>query len=212
MVIDGNDDRGIDVGLMTQLGFPIVEIRSHVDDLNEKGNPVFSRDCAEYTAELPAGQHLVVLVNHFTSTGYGKQSVSNATRKAQATRAAEIYQNVRERGNEWIVLVGDLNDTPDSDPLAPLLDGTDLMDISAHPLFTSDPKRPGTYSNGTKSGEIDYVLLSPALFQRVTGGGIFRKGAWGGVNGDLFEHYATMKNAAQAGSDHAAIYADVNLD
>ncbi len=32
MVIDGNDDRGIDVGIMTREGFPIEAIRSHVDD------------------------------------------------------------------------------------------------------------------------------------------------------------------------------------
>ena len=32
MVIDGNDDRGIDVGLMTRVGYKIVGIRSHVDD------------------------------------------------------------------------------------------------------------------------------------------------------------------------------------
>src|SRR6266404_9389016 len=31
MVIDGNDDRGIDVGLVSR--FPIATMRSHVDDL-----------------------------------------------------------------------------------------------------------------------------------------------------------------------------------
>ena len=33
MVIDGNDDRGIDVGLMTR--FDVGTIRSHVDDLED---------------------------------------------------------------------------------------------------------------------------------------------------------------------------------
>lgn len=32
MLIDGNDDRGIDVALMTKLDYEIVRIRSHVDD------------------------------------------------------------------------------------------------------------------------------------------------------------------------------------
>ena len=32
MVIDGNDERGIDVGLMTRKDFPIGFMRSHVDD------------------------------------------------------------------------------------------------------------------------------------------------------------------------------------
>lgn len=30
MVIDGNDDRGIDVGLMAKAGYEIIAIRSHV--------------------------------------------------------------------------------------------------------------------------------------------------------------------------------------
>ena len=33
MVIDGNDTRGIDVGLLTQQGFPIGVLRSHVDEM-----------------------------------------------------------------------------------------------------------------------------------------------------------------------------------
>ena len=68
---------------------------------------------------------------------------------------------------------------------------TDLKDISEHPAFVGDG-RPGTYRNGTKSQKIDYVLLSPALFSRVLGGGVFRLGVWGGVNGTLFPHYDTM--------------------
>ena len=45
MVIDGNDDRGIDVGLVSR--FPIATMRSHVDDLVD-GTLVFSRDCPEH--------------------------------------------------------------------------------------------------------------------------------------------------------------------
>jgi endonuclease/exonuclease/phosphatase family metal-dependent hydrolase len=57
-----------------------------------------------------------------------------------------------------VIVLGDLNDTPDSAPLAPLLAQTDLRDITTHPSFTSDG-RPGTFGNGTKSQKIDYVLL-----------------------------------------------------
>jgi hypothetical protein len=31
MLVDGNDDRGIDVGIMTKPGFEIGDIRSHVE-------------------------------------------------------------------------------------------------------------------------------------------------------------------------------------
>jgi hypothetical protein len=83
MVIDGNDDRGIDVGLVSRL--PIATMRSHVDDL-VAGTLVFSRDCPEYEIKLPAGGSLVILANHLKSKGFGSQADSNARRLKQAKR------------------------------------------------------------------------------------------------------------------------------
>ncbi|GED08760.1 endonuclease/exonuclease/phosphatase family protein [Cellulosimicrobium cellulans] len=210
MVIDGNDDRGIDVGLLTTRPYRIGAVRSHVDDRDSRGRLVFGRDCPEYVVELPGGGTLTVLVNHFKSKGYGTQAESDATRRRQATRTAAIYAALRARGEEHVVVVGDLNDTPGSTPLRPLLERTDLRDVSEHPAFRGDG-RPGTYGNGTASQKIDYVLLSPALFDRTVGGSVFRMGVWGGSKGTLFPHYDTMTSATHAASDHAALYADVDL-
>lgn len=207
MVIDGNDRRGIDVGILTRKGYEITGIRPHVDDEDVAG-PIFSRDCPEYTISTPSGNVLTVLVNHLKSKGYGDQKTNNARRELQAARVAKIYRRLRKEGQPNIAIVGDFNDTPDSKPLAPLLDKTDVRDISEHQAFTSDG-RPGTFATGSKSNKIDYVLLSPALFKRVTGGAVFRKGVWGGKNGTLFEHYPKMTKAEEAASDHAAIYADI---
>ena len=55
------------------------------------------------------------------------------------------------------------------------------------------------------------MLPSPALFAKVTRGGIFRMGAWGGKNGSLWPRYHTVTTATDAASDHAAIYADIRL-
>jgi len=209
MLIDGNDDRGIDVGLMTRVGYEMVTIRSHVDDTDAKGE-IFSRDCPEYVITTATGERVVVLVNHLKSKGYGTAADSNAKRQRQAARIATIYRRLRKLKELNVAVVGDFNDTPDSKPLAPLLAKTDLRDITTHEAFTSDG-RPGTYANGTKSNKIDYLLLSPALFKRVTGGAIYRKGVWGGKHGTLWEHYPTMTNGTQAASDHAAIYADVDI-
>ena len=186
MVIDGNDDRGIDVGVLAKTGLPIVGIRSHVDDTDADGK-VFSRDCPEYRIALPGGEHLVVLVNHFKSE-LGSQNEANRRRRRQALRAAEIYAQLIERGDRHVALAGDLDDTPDSEALRPLLENTTLRDISTHPSFTSDG-RPGTFGSGTSRDKIDYVLLSPDLFDRVTGGGVWRLGVWGDKNGDLVPHY-----------------------
>ena len=59
MVVDGNDPRGIDVGILSR--YPIAEIRSHVDDLASNGKRLFSRDCPEYDIILPTGDCLVLI-------------------------------------------------------------------------------------------------------------------------------------------------------
>ncbi len=63
MLIDGMDDRGIDVGLMTKADYELIRIRSHIDDRDADG-VIFSRDCPEYTVKTPIGERLVLLVNH----------------------------------------------------------------------------------------------------------------------------------------------------
>jgi endonuclease/exonuclease/phosphatase family metal-dependent hydrolase len=206
MVIDGNDERGIDVGVLSTGGYPLIAQHSHVDDADEVGR-VFSRDCAEFHFRTPTGRTLVVLVNHFKSKGYGGKVASDATRRRQAARVASIYHHL---GTPLIAVVGDLNDTPESAPLEPLLRDTDLRDISTHPAF-DDGGRPGTYGYCTARNKLDYVLLSPGLFELATGGGIHRDGVWGGRRGTLWPIYDTMTRPVHAGSDHAAIYADVDV-
>jgi endonuclease/exonuclease/phosphatase family metal-dependent hydrolase len=208
MVIDGNDERGIDVGLMTREQFSIVSIRSHVDDKDDDGL-VFSRDCAQYEIKTANGNTLIVLVNHYKSKGFGSQSDSNKKRKRQAARTADIYKQLRQQ-HEFISILGDFNDTPDSDPLGPLFDGTGLKDVSEIAGF-DDGGRPGTYRNGTAANKIDYILLSPALFAKTTAGGIFRMGVWGGANGTLFPHYPEITQENEAASDHAAIWAECSI-
>ena len=209
MLIDGNDDRGIDVAVLTKAGYEIVTVRSHIADADASG-PIFSRDCPEFTITTPTGETIIVLVSHLKSKGFGSQASSNAKRRRQAKRTAEIYERLITEGQPNVAVVGDFNDTPNSDPLAPLLKDTDLMDVSKHPKFVSDG-RDGTFANGTKGNKIDYILLSPALYSRVTNARVFRKGVWGGTNGTLWPIYPTMKAKVNQASDHAALYADIKL-
>jgi endonuclease/exonuclease/phosphatase family metal-dependent hydrolase len=209
MLIDGNDERGIDVAIMMRAEYDLIRIRSHVDDTDQTGL-IFSRDCAEYTVKTPLGNDLILLVNHLKSKGFGSQTGSNAKRKRQTERVKAIYQALRRDGVSYVAVIGDFNDTPNSDPITPLTEQTDLKDISAHNKF-DDGGRPGTFGNCTQSKQIDYILMSPELFAKAQRGGIFRKGTWGGKNGDLWEHYPEMQKAANAASDHAAIWADIDL-
>jgi endonuclease/exonuclease/phosphatase family metal-dependent hydrolase len=181
MLIDGNDERGIDVGLMSKLGYDIGLMRSHVHDLNEFGGTIFARDCPEYAVTTPHGETIWVLPNHLNSKFGGDTPAKRARREGQARQVAAIYERLRSEGHDKVVVLGDFNDTPDSPPLQPLLADTDLRDISEHPSFdTGKFKGKGTFGPGTDRNKIDYLLLSPALFKRVTKGGLFRMGAWPG--------------------------------
>jgi endonuclease/exonuclease/phosphatase family metal-dependent hydrolase len=211
MLIDGNDERGIDVGLMTREGFTIGPMRSHVDDRLPDGAAVFSRDCPEFFIDTPSGARLVVLVNHFKSKGYGSATSSDARRRAQALRVKTIYDELIASGiAELVAIVGDFNDTPNSSPLRSLLQDSDLKDAFAHPAF-DDGGYPGTYQLCNARDKIDYLLLSPKLFQRVTAGGVFRKGMWPGVRPRRWDCYAEIGRPQEAGSDHAAVWVDLDV-
>lgn len=209
MLIDGNDDRGIDVGILVTNGHRLGHMQSHVDDVDDEGQ-IFSRDCPEFEIRTANGNSLLVLVNHFKSKGYGKPAESDARRLRQAARVRQLVDE-RLEAYPYLAVVGDLNEIPTGKPLDPLLrDGSPLTDIFDHPTFQGDG-RPGTYGNGTASGKLDYLLLSPALAEKVTAGGIERRGVWGGKNGTLFPHLPEMQSAKDAASDHAAIWAEFDL-
>ena len=211
MLVDGNDDRGIDVGIFVRAPLVIEHIRTHVFDVDDDG-VVFSRDCCEYHLTGPGGP-LVVLVNHFKSKGYSEPGdrLGAGRRRRQAVRVAEIYRGLRAAGADRIAIVGDFNDSMDSAPLAPLLQDTDARDISAHPTFEPGPRQ-GTFQGGNEASKFDDVLLSPDLFGVATGGAIFRKGVWHGPRtANPWEIYETLTAEVHAASDHAAIYADVEV-
>ena len=212
MLVDGNDDRGIDVGILIRGRYPLEHVRTHIFD-TDPGGVVFSRDCCEYHLNTPTGQRLAVLVNHLKSKGYSTRDdpQGGKRRQRQATRIAQIYRDLRHDGVDLVAVVGDLNDHPASDALAPLLADTDLRDISTLPGFDFGPRK-GTFGSGNEKDKIDYVLLSPALYAKATGGAVLRTGVWRGPRTkNPWPIYDTLTAEVHAASDHAAIYADIDL-
>lgn len=212
MLVDGNDQRGIDVGVLARRRYPLAEIRSHIYDADAEG-VVFSRDCCEYHFRLDGGDRLVVLANHFKSKGYSSPDDRMGTKRRtrQAKRVAAVYRGLRREGLRHIAVVGDLNDEPSSAALQPLLADANLRDISKHPDFDWGGRK-GTFGSGNEKEKIDYVLLSPELFRRATGGAVFRRGIWRGPRTkNPWPIYETLTAPVHAASDHAAIYADIDL-
>jgi len=216
MLIDGNDKRGIDVALASTSDFPIGQMRSHVDEVKD-GKQVFSRDCPEFETTTPSNKTIVVLVNHFKSKFGGDSPSAKAKRKGQSEAVAGYYERLIADGFENVAVLGDFNDLSDSDPLKPLMDTT-LRDVSEHQKFTdfefnanNGHQGIGTYNLGNDNNKIDYLMLSPNLFGKVTNAGLFRKGAWPGVQPKRWEVYPELTKQHHAASDHHLIFADINI-
>jgi endonuclease/exonuclease/phosphatase family metal-dependent hydrolase len=208
LLVDGNDARGIDIGLYATM--PIRCVQSHTDlartDVTGP-EPVFSRDCPEFEVPLPGGETLLVLGNHFKSQGNGDRRANDRKRLAQSEAVVALYRDARAR-SPLVVVAGDLNAGPDHPSLAPLLAGTDLRDVMTHPTFTGgqDP-RPGTFKSGTSLlQKLDYLLLSPALWSRVRQVGVERRGTWAPRSFPSFPEVTSLLTQA---SDHACVWVDV---
>lgn len=203
MLIDGNDQRGIDVGILSR--YPIDTVRSHVDDRDARGERVFSRDCPEYAIVLPSGQRLVVLPNHFKSKRGGNDEAAQRRRRAQAEAAGEIARRAAQAGAALVLVGGDLNDTPDAEALAPLW-SAGFTDVQSHPDYPTD--RPGTFDTATAANKIDYLIMSPDLRAKLLTTGIERRGSY---HPRLWRPFDTVTGKADEASDHQCLWADFAL-
>ncbi|MFO0682874.1 MAG: hypothetical protein U0234_12515 [Sandaracinus sp.] len=168
---------------------------------------MFSRECAEYDVTTPQGTTVMLLANHFKSRIGG---ASGKLRERQAKRVKATYESIVARRQKNVVVLADLNDDVSSTWIAPLVTQTDLKDITTHPKYVGDGRN-GTYGNGTDNDKLDWILLSPALWSKVKAGGIERRGVWGGAHGTLFPHLPEITKPGQAASDHAALWAEVEV-
>jgi endonuclease/exonuclease/phosphatase family metal-dependent hydrolase len=202
MVIDGNDQRGIDLGILSR--FPIVEIRSHVDDPAPNGGRLFSRDCPEFDIILPAGERLVLTPNHLKSKRNGDDQTSQERRRAQAQGAHAIAVAALAR-SPFVLLGGDLNDTPDSPALASLFTD-DFQDVISHPNYPTD--RPGTYQTGLAGHKLDYLIMSPQLRARLVDTGIERRGSY---HPGVWKPFDTVTKTYNEASDHHLLWANFDF-
>jgi len=212
MLIDGNDERGIDVALMTRDGFSIDSICSNVDRTDDDGT-VFSRDCPQYEVRTPSGAVVHVLVNHFKSQSGG----GGERRKRQAVAVRSIVDGLVEHGKHVIVL-GDLNEGPaapgsQAPNLAALFENdSPLIDCYSLPGFDFGP-RPGTFDSCGLRNRLDYLFISKSLEASVIGGAVFRKGLWGDriTRPTAWETYPEITRSVEQASDHGAVYVDLNI-
>jgi endonuclease/exonuclease/phosphatase family metal-dependent hydrolase len=218
MLIDGNDPRGIDVGIMTTKKVEIISMHSNVDepDPGAPGEHLFSRDCAEYLCRLPTKKTVRVLLNHFKSQSGG----GGEKRARQAKGVRRIVDQLVASSEKNLIVMGDLNEGPDGQGnpakhFAPLYAPTSpLVDVFSLPAFDPGP-RPGTFQSCSTTNRLDYIFVSKDLAPKVVGGGIERHGLWGDPATKnppkAWDIYPGITNSSEAASDHAAVFVDIDI-
>ncbi|MFT7618464.1 MAG: endonuclease/exonuclease/phosphatase family metal-dependent hydrolase [Planctomycetota bacterium] len=153
-LIEGNDFRGIDNGVMSRL--PIEKSTSH------RLRPLaadhrFSRDFPVFRIRISKTATFDLGVVHFKSKR-GKKERSDAWRAAEANEVARIAKERQgDVGNLGLVVVGDFNDYKDSQPLAKLMAG--FVD---HTAVIPDKDR-FTFIYRGKGEQIDFILSTPGM-------------------------------------------------
>lgn len=206
MLIDGNDQRGIDVGVLTN--FPLKTIHTHM--FEKSGNtPTFPRDCLHLEVELPNGQPLHLFANHFTSKSQGV-SATDPKRERQANRVAEIL-DAFDLNNDFVIVAGDLNDTPNRSPLQPLIAKPGLSDVLDLQFGGNMPSR-WTYFYQTAE-QIDYLLVSKPLKDAFVKAGVERRGIFdlATKSGGTETSWSEVTSNSDAASDHGAIWAEFSI-
>ncbi len=172
MLIDAKDPRFIDVALISKI--PFGNVKTHQYDGT---GTVFSRDCLEVEFNI-SGKPLTVFVNHFKSmfdrsnkTPAQKRAFTAPKRAAQCKTVLDIikqkFKNTPQKDN-WVV-VGDLNDYPDSTTSLKTLLESPWMENIVQTRIT-DPSERWTHFWDTTSvpvderyKQIDYIFLSKKL-------------------------------------------------
>lgn len=192
-LIEGNDERGIDIGFLVKKDLPfVVEQRSHKDetwvDPVFGGGPtkLFSRDFTALVVRAePGGKPLFLQFGtHFKSKRDrdGKDPESRVMRGAQVARAAEIVGRYRaEFGQDVpILLSGDFNgEVPNEPEFKPLFEAaglTDAFDATPNPPSDRDRVTHTFHPRGGAShyGQMDAVLVSKGLRGAVTNAMVYR--------------------------------------
>jgi len=148
-LVEGNDNRMIDVAILSKL--PIRRVSSHrwTPDPANPGRYVFSRDlvATEIAHPTVANRTLVTVWNTHLKSKFldprisdpderqELQAQNSVRRTRQADAAAEIIAAHHSPGDHYL-LVGDMNDHPGSEPLQALTRGSAAMvDVFADASF-----------------------------------------------------------------------------
>ena len=213
IVIDGNDSRGIDVGILSR--HPFGSIKTHVFDKEDvaKKARIFSRDCLEVEVLLPGDRSVFLLVNHLKSQGYGSKASNDARRKLQADRIVEILSayDLRpgSRRHRWRLQRQAWQRTA----RGPV--GARRSERRAcEAVRRGCAKDRWTYKD---KSQIDYLLVSKPLADAMIEAGVERRGLFEAekltknLSGGPVRPFPTVVDDTTDASDHGAVWAEFDL-
>lgn len=206
-LVEGNDPRLIDVGVLSKLPIGALTSWRFASHPDEPDSPIFSRDLLEVEILEPRRRkRLLTLFNTHLKSQYLAPHENPITGKQRADltrrRQAEVTERIlleRTRPNSAFVLLGDMNDSPESDCLAPFAQsrGLELVNGLTSARETRPPRRdnpppasPMWTHRYKASGQparyelFDQVWLSQRLALRQTAAWIGRREKLGGDGSD----------------------------
>lgn len=194
VLYEGNDERGIDVGLLSR--FPIGPVTSwrHLDFRTADGEPMrFNRDLLCVRIEPEGLQPFDVYVVHLKSK-YGGEEATLPIRLAEATAIRGHFdQRLAADPNAMFVLCGDFNDLFESPPVQKLMGAGDSALTSYHTELPEEKRI--TYNRDPYRSMIDFLLASPAMSRA------YQPGTFAIIEGSVDSH----------GSDHNPVSAVFKL-
>jgi endonuclease/exonuclease/phosphatase family metal-dependent hydrolase len=150
VLVEGNDPRLIDVGFLSKLPIGGITSWQHVVHPDDPTRAVFGRDLLEVEIlSLSRSRKLFTIFNSHLKSHYvdfkedpvaGERS-NNERRSRQAEMMAEIVKT-RTRPDSRFIVLGDMNDPPNSPCLRPLVGDSELSLTNAlsNPGETRSPK------------------------------------------------------------------------
>jgi len=213
MHLQGNDGRGLGMGILLKRGYHIKSIKSFANERDKNGNLLFDNGFQQYKIKTPENKTVFVLCCQLADNG-----ISESHRKRQIMKITKTYTDLRSRGHQYILVAGTLNTPSYSDSLSAFFE-SDIVDVVKHYSFKvmrdsgSDASyfRMGAYRMGVNIKQKDYLLVSPAFFEKIDACGMNRKAMWP-LKKPEWEVYDTVENEKDAASDHPLLWAKFKLE
>jgi hypothetical protein len=169
---DSKDPRGIDVGLLYNPKFFIPE-KAEKLFVKLPGNSkaaFYTRDILYVTGQL-AGEPVHIYVNHWPSRRGGEERSSPARETAAAVCKKHISSILEKEPTAKIILMGDLNDDPDSPSITDILKAKPKISETApgelfNPWAEPYSRGIGTLANRDSWGLFDQIIISHAWLNR----------------------------------------------